>query len=272
MEQVPVKIPTTKATSRTAGAELLGASPDGAARTGLRAEKTRQVLTPPAPGTKWSRSTRSSGDLLGCCCHGSGPGPPSHRSWLLSSSLEAGGGCREVSLLCGLLAAPRPHSPPCLLESAASREVYVWPKGKQKFEFLPVCFPQPNSFGGASRGAPLGDAALLVALSGCPWQPFRGAGFLWAGKAPRFLCADILLSSFVVTRRSCAGRHSEQSPGPDHTPAITSGEGGPGRPGGRTRQGRRLLLRVTVLLSTCPMSSLGRHPGTVTGRPSGALV
>lgn len=53
---------------------------------------------------------------------------------------------------------------PCLLESAASQDVYVWPKGRQKFGFLPVCFPQPNSFGGTPGGAPLGDAALLVAV------------------------------------------------------------------------------------------------------------
>lgn len=158
---------------------------------------------------------------------------------------------------------------PCLLGSAASQKVYVWPKGRQKFGFLPVCFPQPNSFGGTPGGAPLGDAALLVAVSGCPWQPFRGAGFLWAGKAPRYLRADILLGSFAVTCSSRAGRHAEQSPGPDHTPAITPGEGGPGS---RTRQGIGLLLRVTVLFSISHMSSLRYHPGTATGRPSAALV
>lgn len=106
-------------------------------------------------------------------------------------------------------------------------------------------------------------------LSGCPWQPFRGAGFLWAGKAPRFLHADILLGSFVVTCSSRAGRHAEQSPGPDHTPAITLGEGGPGS---RTRQGTGLLLRVTVFSSTCCISSLRCHPGTATGQLTAALV
>lgn len=44
------------------------------------------------------------------------------------------------------------------------------------------------------QGVPLGDTALLVAVAGCPWQHFRGAGFLWAGKAPRFLTAASLLN------------------------------------------------------------------------------
>lgn len=85
---------------------------------------------------------------------------------------------------------------------------------------FPVCIPQPNSLGGTSRGVPLGGSALLVAR--CPWQPFRGTGFLWAGKAPRFLSANIQLNSLVVTCRSCAGRHSKQSPGPDYGLAVTS--------------------------------------------------
>lgn len=97
-----LKITATRATSRRAGPA------GGAAGTGLGAEKSREVLTPPAPGTEWSHSTRSSGDLLLCCCHGSGPGPHS-----LSFGVCSLPGC--VRLAKGKT---KVWVPPCLFPSA----------------------------------------------------------------------------------------------------------------------------------------------------------
>lgn len=152
----------------------------------LAVRKAAQTPSPPPLGTKWSNSTGKRDSSPETCSRG-----------VAGAQWAAGGSQAHLPSW-----SPQPPQT-CTFGQGGNREVQV-PSLFASLSQTPL--EEPHK-------VPLGDITLLVA--GCPWQPFRGAGFLWAGKAPRFLSADTLLYSFVVTCRSCAGRHSEQSPDPD---------------------------------------------------------